>query len=235
MKASEIDILDYMRILFGEMPFEYIPELILRVFIVYVVLVVALRLMGPRMAAQISRNEIIALVTLAASAGILPHNPDRGILPSITVVVLILIFQWFTVLTIKKSLKAESIILDKPATLIKNGLLELDPMKRARIPKERLFSELRGMEFTNLADVERAYIESNGKFTILTYEQQQKREGLCVLPESDNDFRSEMEFSTESRACKTCGYVTTATVALQCERCGADQWERAIVSKPKGN
>src|SRR4051812_19149835 len=146
MKASDIDITDYMRILFGEMPFEFIPELIIRVVIVYLILVVTMRLMGPRMEAQLSRNEIVALVTLAATVGILPHNPDRGILPALIVAAVVLAFQFVSAKLIKRSEKAERLLIDLPATLISEGRFRINTMKRTRIQRERLVSELRGQE-----------------------------------------------------------------------------------------
>jgi len=233
MKKEEIDITDYMRILFGEMPFEFLVEVVIRVAFVYVLIVVTMRILGPRMEAMISRNEEIALVTLAASAGILIHNPDRGLLPALIVVGVVIGFQYISFWKIIRSEKSEEKLLDVAQTLVDNGRFKLKDMKQTRVQRERLVSELRSRALTNLGDVQRAYMEANGDFSILMFEEKKERIGLCILPDTDTDFRKEQRYSDTECACKVCGNVVQKEKADKaCDDCGASKWERAIITGP---
>jgi len=230
MKKEDVDLTDYMRILLGDMPPEFMIEVVIRVAFVYLMLVVTMRILGPRMEAMISRNEEIALVTLAASAGILIHNPDRGLLPSVVLVLVVVGIQYASLWKIKRSDRAEKNLLDQPETLVHNGRFRLKEMMKTRIQRERVVSEMRSRGLFNLADIQRVYIEANGKFTILVHEKKKERMGLCILPDTDDEFRERQSFSNTHIACKACGNVVEKNAIKNCPDCGADNWERAVIT-----
>ena len=60
MKADEIKFGDWMRIVFGETPPEFFIELVIRSFFIFLLLLLSMRLLGRRMAAQLNRIEMIA-------------------------------------------------------------------------------------------------------------------------------------------------------------------------------
>lgn len=70
MKPEEIHLNDWLRILVGSM-----------------------RLMGNRMGNMLSRNEMIALVSLAAANGVALMAPDRGLLPVFVTAAIIIGYQ----------------------------------------------------------------------------------------------------------------------------------------------
>src|SRR4051812_15666936 len=92
---KDIEIMDVRRILFGETPYEFTVEVIIRILFVYILLVIAMRLSGTRIAATITRNELIALVTLSAGVGMAILTPERGILPPVVVVIVVVCIQYF--------------------------------------------------------------------------------------------------------------------------------------------
>jgi uncharacterized membrane protein YcaP (DUF421 family) len=229
MKKEDIDITDYMRILFGDMPLEFMVEVAIRVAFVYILLIATMRILGPRMEAMISRNEEITLVTLAASAGILIHNPDRGLLPALVVVMVVVGFQYLSVWKMKRSNVFEEAVLDKPKTLVDGGRFKLDAMQKTRIQRERLVAELRSRAVANLGEVERVYIEANGEFTVLMFEEQKPRTGLCILPDTDTAFRQEQCYSDTEFACKVCGNIVQHH-SEKCPDCNSAAWEQAIIT-----
>jgi uncharacterized membrane protein YcaP (DUF421 family) len=93
MNNKDIKLTDWSRIFLGDVPPEFMVEVIIRMAIIYIILVVSLRLMGRRMEAMISRGEMVTLVTLGASVGVAIHTPERGLLPSLTVILIILSLQ----------------------------------------------------------------------------------------------------------------------------------------------
>src|SRR3954471_17896068 len=92
MTKDDIKITDLRRILIGDLPASFYIEAFFRLAIIYVILVFSMRLMGKRMASQLSRNELVALVTLAAAIGVPILSPDRGVIPGI-IIAIILVFM----------------------------------------------------------------------------------------------------------------------------------------------
>ncbi|RZJ31030.1 MAG: DUF421 domain-containing protein [Flavobacterium sp.] len=229
MNKEDIRINDITRILLGDMPPEFMIEVVIRVLVVYILLISTMRILGLRMEAMISRNEEIVLVTLAASVGILIHNPDRGLLPAIIVVVVVVGIQYLNNWIMRRSPRFEKMLLDEPQTLVDNGRFKLENMRQTRIQRERMVSELRSRKLINLAEVQRAYIEANGQFTIMTFEEKKERTGLCLLPDTDTDFRNEQRYSPDTYACKVCGNLAPEN-AKKCKECDSNNWEKAVVT-----
>src|SRR5690606_24140050 len=93
MEAQDIKLSDISRILFGEVPGVFYIEVILRILVIYLVLMGALRIMGKRMSSQIGRNEMAAMVSLAAAIGVPLQDPVRGILPIFVIAFVVMFFQ----------------------------------------------------------------------------------------------------------------------------------------------
>jgi hypothetical protein len=85
MKKEDIHLGDWQRMFFGEVPGGFYWEVVLRIAVIYLILMVSMRLMGKRTASQLSRNEMIALVSLSAAIGVPLQAPDRGILAAVII------------------------------------------------------------------------------------------------------------------------------------------------------
>jgi len=90
MKPEEIKFGDWMRVFVGEVPASFYLEIIIRMAVVYALLIVSMRLLGKRMASQLTRNELAAMVSLAAAIGVPILAPDRGILPAIIIAIVVI-------------------------------------------------------------------------------------------------------------------------------------------------
>ncbi|WP_187263510.1 DUF421 domain-containing protein [Pontibacter beigongshangensis] len=83
-----------MRILLGkELPWLFLLEVVLRVFFIYLLIMLCMRLMGKRMAAQLSNLEMSALVSLAAAVGVPILAPERGLLPAVIIALVVVVIQ----------------------------------------------------------------------------------------------------------------------------------------------
>jgi uncharacterized membrane protein YcaP (DUF421 family) len=71
---------DLERLVRGATPWTFSLEVIVRIVVLYAILLIALRLMGRRMSTQLTRNELLALVCLAAAIGPAIQAPT-GLLP----------------------------------------------------------------------------------------------------------------------------------------------------------
>ncbi|WP_394773080.1 DUF421 domain-containing protein [Flavobacterium sp.] len=232
MDKEDIKITDWTRIFLGEVPPEFIFEVIFRMFIIYAILVFSLRLLGRRMESMLSRGEMVTLVTLGASVGVAIHTPERGLLPSILVIIIIISLQLLQAYLTSRSSKAEKILLDEISTLVEDKRMIIPEMKKSRITRERLFAALRQKGIINLGTVQRVYFEAKGVFSIVLYNNKEEP-GLCILPATDEDFRKEIDFDNHIKACLSCGNTAKNenTESGKCDFCGENKWEMAV--KPK--
>ena len=77
----------------GDTPWSFLLEVAIRMTVLYLVLLTGLRLMGKRMAGQLSRTEQAALVSLAATVGLPILSPDRGLVAPLLIAAIILLMQ----------------------------------------------------------------------------------------------------------------------------------------------
>lgn len=175
-----------MRILFGDLPAEFYIELLIRVIFVFLLLIFSMRAMGKRMSAQMSRNEMAALVSLAAAIGLPIQSPDRGILPAIVVAGVVIMVQRSVAYFAYKNQKVEKFAQGNISTLIKDSVIDKKEMLKVRLTHDRLMAQLRSQGIKHLGEVKRLYLEVNGSFTLV--KERNVRQGLTVLPDFDQEF-----------------------------------------------
>lgn len=78
MNKSEIKPWDWARIIIGEVPPIFYVEAIIYAVFLYLLLMIAIRIWGKRMASQLDKIEIAGMVTLAAAIGAPLLTPERG-------------------------------------------------------------------------------------------------------------------------------------------------------------
>lgn len=235
MNSSDAELWDWMRIFIGEVPPIFLLEVVLRIFVLYLLLVLSMRIMGKRMSALISRNEMIAMVSLAAAIGIPVQDPENGLLPPFIIAGVVIGVQRIVSTQTMKSPRFESLVVGQTGPLVEDGLLQLKNMRKSKISRERLLTEFRVRSIINLGMVQRAFLEANGEFTIYFFEEEE-REGLCILPSWDKEFLDEMIVAEGTFACGGCGntYKNDEEPKDDCKNCGQKQWFKAIKSQTSG-
>jgi len=228
MKPEDIDIYDWQRIFIGNVPAGFYLEVIFRTAVVYLVLMVSMRLMGKRMASQLSRNEMVAMVSLAAAIGVPLQSPDRGILAAVVIAIIVVFIQQVLASRVSKNQQLETITQGDIMVVVEDGRLNLGNMKRAGLTRERTFSQLRGESIKHLGEVKRLYFEAGGSFSIV--KNFEAIPGLGVLPEYDERFKKEMYNYTQTPVCKSCGQLSRfETTDKNCENCGSNLWAAAVL------
>ncbi|SFQ52188.1 YetF domain-containing protein [Hymenobacter arizonensis] len=230
MKPEEIHLSDWMRILVGDVPGSFYLEAFLRIVFIYLVLLFSMRLMGNRMGSMLTRNEMTALVSLAAANGVALMAPDRGLLPVVLIAAVIIGYQRWIAHRAYRSPKFESMVLDDISIMVENGLIRLDKLEEGVISREQLMARLRQEGVTNLGAVRRVYHEANGSFSLLKFDE--PRPGLSILPTADAAFREEQEKAPGHFACASCAHVAESKHAptTACPRCQHKEWQPAVIS-----
>jgi uncharacterized membrane protein YcaP (DUF421 family) len=223
---QQIKITDLPRILIGEVPADFFVELLIRLLVAFFLALITMRLMGKRMAAQLSRNELTALVSVAAAIGVSIQAPDRGVLPSVVIALVIILSSRGTAWWSVKNSRFEQASQGKYSILVKDAVLQTHEMEKIRLSRERVFAQLRSKELKNLAEVKRLYMESGGKFSLI---KQSARAGLSLIPEWDKELREEQEKAEDYQSCSNCGLtIERQKEKRPCSNCSKNQWETAI-------
>jgi uncharacterized membrane protein YcaP (DUF421 family) len=209
---------DWKRILFGEVPAGFFVELLIRGVFAYLLLFICMRAMGKRMAGQLSRTEMVALVALAGMIGIPLQSPDRGLVPAAVIAAVIVVAERFVSARAAKNPKAEVLLQDRLTTLVDDGVLQLREMQRTQISRERLFAHLRSSSLTQLGKIKRVYLEASGEFTFVPADE--PKPGLSLVPDKDPEFRAKQKIVPGMFVCCCCGAPARENSAQPCEHCG---------------
>ncbi|HEX8506019.1 MAG TPA: YetF domain-containing protein [Hymenobacter sp.] len=229
MKPDEIQLSDWMRILVGEVPASFYIEAVLRIVFIYLLLLFAMRQMGSRMGSMLTRNEMTALVSLAAANGVALMAPDRGLLPVVVIAAVIIGYQRLIAWWAFRNKKFESLVLDDVRVLVEDGRLLLKNLEDSVLSREQLMARLRQESISNLGSVQRVYQEANGAFSILKYPK--PKPGLSILPLGDAAFRQEQEKAPGQFACGSCAHLVPGQQlpARECPSCGEKEWYPAVL------
>lgn len=229
MKEYQIHIDDLQRIFIGEATGDFYIEVIFRTVIIYLILIISMRLLGQRMASQLSRIEMAAMVSLAAAIGVPLQSPERGLLPAVVIALIVVGAARLISYYASKNQKFEQLSQDHLDILLEDSVLNLPLMRRTRISKERLFAQLRSEGFTHLGMVKRVYFEANGSFSLI--KNTDPRPGLCILPDWDHDFIKELEVTAEL-VCENCGNKKDPDQGGEvCSECGESDWQNGVYDR----
>lgn len=222
MKKEDIKIDDWNRILFGEAPPLYLLETAVKVAIIYLIILIAIRLMGKRMTAELDRADIVARVSLAAAVSLPIQRPGQGLLTAAIIVMVIVITGRLLAAWTTHNTKFERIFNGTYAILVTNGIINQQELKKIQVTQERLFAALRKHGIKHLGQVKRFYIEENGKFSLVKNDKE--KPGLAVIPHWDKDLLQQQK-QTNIQLCISCGSACENDIC----KCGGNKLGTAIL------
>lgn len=227
MKKEEIHLDDFIRILFGQVPFEFYIELIIRAIFVFALIIFGMKYMGRRMSNELNRSTLGAIATIAAITGLVLLSHDRGLLPPVVAMGLILMIQYFVNRRNYRNAHFEEVTEGKQGTLVKDGVLQWKAMAEVRVSKEQVFAQLRDAGIIHLGSVKRLYMEANGAFSVI--ENATPGPGLPVIPDWDTDFLAEQQEFTTWRVCSNCG--AQQPQQSHCPVCNNTVWQYPVTTR----
>lgn len=140
---------------------------IIRTTIVFIFVVFMVRLVGKKLFSQMTFTDFIVGVTLgsltANAAAVSVWETARGAIISIfTLSILTVIIGYLSI----KNITFRKIFESEPVVVISNGTIDDISMKKARYNISTLMTNLRDKNVFNVADVEFAILEPDGKLSI---------------------------------------------------------------------
>ncbi|MBQ9531116.1 MAG: DUF421 domain-containing protein [Eubacterium sp.] len=146
--------------------------IVLRSVIIYLIVVLAVRIMGKRQLGELNPHEFVITILISAVATI---PIQESSIPLSYSILPIMVFVSFEVLESAISMKSEffrNMIDGKPIYIIKNGKLQHKELKRLRFTIDDLNDALRQKDIFDINEVKNAVVETNGSLSV-----QKKEEG----------------------------------------------------------
>lgn len=231
MKADGMTPFDLQRILIDELPVLFLGEVFFRASLAYIAVFLFLKSSGRRGIRQLSLFELVVILTLGSAAGDVAFYHDVALLPVATVFLTLLVLYRLTIKAMKKSKRFEAWIEGVPITVVKDGLYELDSLRRLNISSSELLMEFRQCGVEHLGQVRLAIIETDGDVSLYFFDKENIRPGLSVLPP---EHRDEYKVAPHSgiHSCINCGFSQRIDSGngAQCVRCNHDVWSAALTS-----
>lgn len=135
----------------------------------YLLLIFALRLLGKRQIGELEPGELVLTMLVSELASTPMQDTEAKLLdsvvPIVTILLLSLSLSWGAV----KNLFLRRLLCGQPSTVIENGVLQQQTMRRCRLTLDELFEELRAQGVSDLSSVKYAILETNGRLSVLLY------------------------------------------------------------------
>ncbi len=139
----------------------------IRTLILYIVVIIAMRIMGKRQIGQLQPFELAVAIMISELASVPMQNTGiplvNGIIPILTMLAAQILISFISL----KSTKARTIICGRPSVLIAGGKIIEQVFRKELYTLNDLLEQLRSKDIYNIADVEYAILETNGQLSVI--------------------------------------------------------------------
>jgi uncharacterized membrane protein YcaP (DUF421 family) len=221
--------MDVKTFFLGEENWGFLLQVALRTILMYIIILIALRLLGKRGVKQLSVFELVVIISLGSAAGDPMVYKEIGILTATAVFVMIVLAYRLTTYLIDKNRGFEKMIEGSATCLVHEGKFDIKKFEDEPLTHDEFYSELRQQSVTHLGQVKIAIIESSGNISLFFYPDEEVKPGLSILPD---EFKEILHHITETGeyACNYCGFTKELSPAPshQCPECKKDKWVTAM-------
>lgn len=139
----------------------------IRAIIIYVVIIIAIRLMGKRQVGELKPHELVITILISAVA-VIPLEENSMPLANCLVPILLFVSLEIIMSVISmKSLWFRNLLQGRPIFIIRQGKLDQKKLKQLRLTMDDVVDALRQKDIFDISQVEDAVIETNGSISVL--------------------------------------------------------------------
>ena len=140
-----------------------------RTGIIYLVLIVAVRLLGKRQVGQMEPSEFVVTMLVANLASIPMEDPGIPLLSGVVPIGTVLGIELLLSALCLRSIFVRKLLCGKPVILIENGNILQNNLRRTRVTLDELTGHLREKDVLDLRSVQYAILETNGNLSVFPY------------------------------------------------------------------
>ncbi len=142
-----------------------------RTALVYVIIIIALRLMGKRQLGELQPSELVTTILISNIASLPIEDPNLPFVTSLIPIFLIASLELLCSSAQMRSRRFSRLVSGKSRVLIKNGVIDQRALGELRLGIEDLMEALRYKDVFDLNEVSLAIVETNGQLNVYTSEQ----------------------------------------------------------------
>ncbi len=142
-------------------------NIIFRTVIIYIVVTIAIRLMGKRQIGDMQPNELVITLLISEIAAIPLQDTNQPILSGIIAIFILVVLEISVSILAMKNFHIRKIMSGKSAVIIKNGVIDQHAMQDVRMTLLDLIELLRGKDIFRIEDVAFAVLEVNGDLSVM--------------------------------------------------------------------
>lgn len=140
---------------------------VLRTIILYIVVTVAIRLMGKRQIGDMQPNELVITLLISEIAAIPLQDTEQPMFIGLAAIFVLVFLEIVISILAMKSFCIRKLLNGQSVVVIKNGVIDQQAMRNVRMTVVDLIEQLRGQNVFNIADVAFAVLEVNGNLSVL--------------------------------------------------------------------
>ena len=144
--------------------------IIYKTFVMFSLVVVAMRLMGKRQLGQLETSELVAMIMMSELAALPMTQESIPLYHSIGAIFVILFMEIIMSALALKSIRLRDLFGGKPSLIINNGMIIKQAMKRNRLTVDELVESLRQKDITDINSVKFAVLERGGMLSVVQRE-----------------------------------------------------------------
>ncbi|WP_245628912.1 DUF421 domain-containing protein [Alicyclobacillus shizuokensis] len=141
-------------------------QLCVRIVVLYLSVMLALRLMGKREIGQLSVFDFVVSVMIAELSTVPMEDTRVPLVQSLLCIGALVVLQILVALVQLKNHRFRHWVEGEPTVLIEHGQIRDREMARSRYTMHDLLTQLREKGFANVADVEFAILETSGQLSV---------------------------------------------------------------------
>ncbi len=141
-----------------------------RTLILYFVLLLFLRLLGKRQLGEMELSEFLVASLIADIASNPLQDIGLPLLNGLVPIVTLFCCELLISSAALRSIRLRALLFGEPSLLIYHGAIDQKEMRRNRFTLDELMQELRSLGVRDIAKIEYAFLETNGKLSVLQYE-----------------------------------------------------------------
>lgn len=142
-------------------------EIVLRSILAFFIMMIIARILGKPTISQLTYHDFVVTITLGALTANLTFNTQMKVWNVITALLTFTVIAYVLMYLAMKSRRIRKWVAGEPTVLIENGKILEGNIQKQKLTLDTLIQELREKNIFDLAEVEYAVLEPNGKFSVL--------------------------------------------------------------------
>ena len=138
-----------------------------RTLIIYLSLILVMRLMGKRQIGELEISDLVTTFLISEIASLPITDIKIPLSHAIVPIIILLALEVAISMLLSKFPKLKFIFSTRPATLIRNGILQKKALENSRLSFDELFSQLRQKGYDDISQIKYAILEQNGNITVI--------------------------------------------------------------------